>query len=507
MKLFELYESPVMTGVSNLKSIAAAATSGSDAAIMLGSEPVTLEYPEARYVYGLYKTALKNGQQEQFLQMLANPATFDRLMKPMRNMLYRDRSGEMAQAAAQRIGQPGMQEDAPMATPDQPAPTNTNTLKHIVQRFPKEVKDFKMGGEMDEDLYHALFDYYAMHGEMPYGTMKARDGDPYEWVTQRFDRDVNDYVTEAKIAYKKLITEGYTPPLLPIAKPLNSDGAKAKKAKARQMFIAKRDAFLKKQKEKEQGVVSERWDDDDDDWYGFNDKTRKTGLGTTVTKTSGGMVHKGKYGSEYQGDDGDEDDFDAWGNKKPAAKKRDAEAKAAAKAAAVPKTRGRPSAAIQTTDSGTSVNDYATWYRKVKRSHEGAKVIGSRNKAVAVVQKGNKNYVAGEWGGSKGDISTKLAKTVSSASLSADFKSARGRPKKVREFIENLRHVAEAKNHMDETEYNTYSGWRAACKRAGADKFDGDRDICQALKGGKGVGEWDGAVGTVYDDAHKKAAK
>ncbi len=464
MKLFELYESPVMTGVSNLKSIAAAATSGSDAAIMLGSEPVTLEYPEARYVYGLYKTALKNGQQEQFLQMLANPATFDRLMKPMRNMLYRDRSGEMAQAAAQRIGQPGMQEDAPMATPDQPAPTNTNTLKHIVQRFPKEVKDFKMGGDMDEDLYHALFDYYAMHGEMPYGTMKARDGDPYEWVTQRFDRDVNDYVTEAKTAYKKLITEG-------------------KKA-----------------------VVSERWDDDDDDWYGFNDKTRKTGMGTTVTKTASGVVHKGKYGSEYQGDDGDEDDFDSWGNKKPAAKKRDAEAKAAAKAAAVPKAKGRPSAAVQATDTGEKITDYRLWYHKSKRMHPERKIVGSATKAVAVVPKGAKFAIIGSWDAGSGSLDKKAGKVMSADQLAA-FKSAKGRPKKVREFIENLRHVAEAKNHMGETEYNTYSGWRAACKRAGADKFDGDRDICQALKGGKGVGEWDGAVGTVYDDAHKKAAK
>lgn len=64
--------------------------------------------------------------------------------------------------------------------------------------------------------------------------------------------------------------------------------------------------------------------------------------------------------------------------------------------------------------------------------------------------------------------------------------------------------VAEGKNHMDETEYNTYAGWKAACRKAGADKFDGDRDICQAMKDGKGVGEWDGEKGSVYDDSHKK---
>lgn len=464
MKLFELYESPVMTGVSNLKSIANAATSASSAAVMLGGEPVTLEYPEARYIYGLYKQSLKDGRQEQFMTMLSDPRSFDKLMQPMRNMLYRDRGPEMAQAAADRIGQPGMQEAAPLATPDQPT-ENTNTLKYIVKRFPKEVKDFMAGGDLDEHehLYDALFDYYMMHGEMPYGIAKARTGDPVQWISDRFEQDAQPYLH------------------------LHESLTEAKKQ------------------------VTERWDDDDDDWWGLKDKTRKTAAGGTVTQTSTGVVHKGKYGSEYQ-DDGDEDDYDEWGNKKPNATKK---AKAAAKAAAAPadtpkRGKGRPSAAMTQTDSGTKANDYGTWYRKVKRSHEGAKVVGSRNKAVAVVQKGNKNFVAGEWGGSSGDIAAKLSKTISAASLSGDYKSGRGRPKKVREFIENLRFVVEGrvnKNHMGETEYNTYSGWKAACRRAGADQFDGDKDICQARKGGKGVGEWDGAVGTVYDDAHKKAAK
>jgi hypothetical protein len=67
-----------------------------------------------------------------------------------------------------------------------------------------------------------------------------------------------------------------------------------------------------------------------------------------------------------------------------------------------------------------------------------------------------------------------------------------------------LEGMAEAKNHMGETEYNTYAGWKAACRKAGADKFEGDRDICQAMKDGKGMGEWDGASGSVYDDSHKK---
>ena len=191
MNLFELFESPVINGANNLKAIATAATTGGEAEIMLGNEPVTLEYPEARFIYGLYKRALQNGQQETFLQVLTDPRGFDRLMAQMRNMVYKNRGPEMAQAAAQRIGQPGVAEAVSMNTAQ-----NTETMQHIISRFKHEVKNFVNGQDLDTDLYHALYDYYSDHGEIPYGIAKGRDGDPYEWVTQRFDRDVNDYVTE-----------------------------------------------------------------------------------------------------------------------------------------------------------------------------------------------------------------------------------------------------------------------------------------------------------------------
>lgn len=64
------------------------------------------------------------------------------------------------------------------------------TLRHIMGRFKKEVRDFQRGAEIDSDLYEALFDYYASKGEMPYGVAKARTGDPVQWVSDRFDRDL-----------------------------------------------------------------------------------------------------------------------------------------------------------------------------------------------------------------------------------------------------------------------------------------------------------------------------
>ncbi len=53
-------------------------------------------------------------------------------------------------------------------------------------------------------------------------------------------------------------------------------------------------------------------------------------------------------------------------------------------------------------------------------------------------------------------------------------------------------------NHLGEQEQTTYAGWKRKMKGLGADKFDGDMDICEALKEGKGLGHWDGEKGCVY---------
>jgi hypothetical protein len=63
-----------------------------------------------------------------------------------------------------------------------------STLEHIKDRFGPEVREFTQSGDMDNDLYDALYDYYF--DDMPYGTKKARDGDPHEWVADRFADDL-----------------------------------------------------------------------------------------------------------------------------------------------------------------------------------------------------------------------------------------------------------------------------------------------------------------------------
>jgi hypothetical protein len=74
-----------------------------------------------------------------------------------------------------------------------------NALRHITNRFKHEVKSFMNNGNMAENLYDALYDYYLDTGEMPYGIAKAREGDPYAWVEERFYADMGSGMSEAAV--------------------------------------------------------------------------------------------------------------------------------------------------------------------------------------------------------------------------------------------------------------------------------------------------------------------
>ena len=63
-----------------------------------------------------------------------------------------------------------------------------STFEHICNTFKRDVANFKDTGELSDHLYDALYDYYF--DDMPYGTKKARDGDPYEWIGDRFYQDL-----------------------------------------------------------------------------------------------------------------------------------------------------------------------------------------------------------------------------------------------------------------------------------------------------------------------------
>lgn len=82
-----------------------------------------------------------------------------------------------------------------------------NALKHITNRFKHEVKMFMNTGNMAENLYDALYDYYVDTGEMPYGVAKAREGDPYAWVEERFYADMGSGMSENTTMYEVAVDD------------------------------------------------------------------------------------------------------------------------------------------------------------------------------------------------------------------------------------------------------------------------------------------------------------
>jgi len=70
----------------------------------------------------------------------------------------------------------------------------------IIKRLSKEeietIKNILDGNDdlmlNHPDLYEKLYDYYVFEtAEMPYGTAKARDGDPDIWILDQLDYEMN----------------------------------------------------------------------------------------------------------------------------------------------------------------------------------------------------------------------------------------------------------------------------------------------------------------------------
>jgi hypothetical protein len=225
--------------------------------------------------------------------------------------------------------------------------------------------------------------------------MKGRDGDPYEWVHMRFDRDVHDY------------TGGGNPdiPALPTAvmpsMPRQESMYESKKTKMKEGWDDMM-ANVRARAEQEKGAT------------GKFDRSKNPDSGGTV------------YSRKYNADTGQSIE-----------PKKDAEGKAP-----VQRSKGRPSAAIQSSETGEQISDYKLWYHKSKRKHAERKIVGSSANAIAVVPNGEDYLVVSKWEDGSGILLDNPSEILSLEDLKA-FKSAKGRPKKIREWIETLRFVSE----------------------------------------------------------------
>jgi hypothetical protein len=63
-------------------------------------------------------------------------------------------------------------------------------LEKIIMKHWKSVNIFIAKGDLDRDLEYVLFDRYSE--DMPYGTMKGRTGDPYEFICDRFYTELKE---------------------------------------------------------------------------------------------------------------------------------------------------------------------------------------------------------------------------------------------------------------------------------------------------------------------------
>ena len=88
-------------------------------------------------------------------------------------------------------------------------------VKAILMKYPKELEKLKASEDLmdvyDTPLYQELFSYYADSGEMPYDTMKARDGDPVQFIQDELD-DMGVFEGFASDAQRKAaFASGYDP--------------------------------------------------------------------------------------------------------------------------------------------------------------------------------------------------------------------------------------------------------------------------------------------------------
>lgn len=67
-----------------------------------------------------------------------------------------------------------------------------NSLKALLQRHPHfNPQKFLAGmAHIDNEMFEDLYEFYFR--EMPYGTAKARDGDPYQWISNRLEEELQD---------------------------------------------------------------------------------------------------------------------------------------------------------------------------------------------------------------------------------------------------------------------------------------------------------------------------
>ena len=84
----DLFESvDLARGVDNVKALLRAVARSQDAEIMLNNEPVTVTYPEARFMAGKFRAFQRAGRATEFYRDMADPMAFDDHMRQLRALI------------------------------------------------------------------------------------------------------------------------------------------------------------------------------------------------------------------------------------------------------------------------------------------------------------------------------------------------------------------------------------------------------------------------------------
>jgi hypothetical protein len=156
----------------------------------------------------------------------------------------------------------------------------TEGIGRILSSMDRDIAHFKSTGNLTDRLYTALYDYYLDSGEMPYGVAKAREGDPYDWISSQLESVLG-------------IDEGNL---------FTGNLAKARAAGKKQADLDG-DGDMEKVNELDLNLIKAA-------------QKHAKELPSNKDSESERNIHK-KYGHRSDRDDsGNDDDYDEWGNEK-----------------------------------------------------------------------------------------------------------------------------------------------------------------------------------------------
>jgi hypothetical protein len=143
-------------GYDSMLAVMKAVDAGTDATFDIAGEPITLEYPEARFLAGKYKAFLKAGRQEEFLKYMENPVTFDRLMKQLRDLIDKQKNFRGSVPGERGVNEKAM---------------GDSKLEKYITNYPEEVSssldELKKKVEADAQQSRSRFNWAI--GKMPDG--------------------------------------------------------------------------------------------------------------------------------------------------------------------------------------------------------------------------------------------------------------------------------------------------------------------------------------------------